>query len=163
VIKSIQEDAHSLGRPYARFYLNAAQSIPNVTWTEIGWNAVDTDPFQALNPATPGRMYVRVPGRYRIQTQVTWAPDNVGGFRGIRILKVNNLTLLRAQAILPSSQQQNNRTGTLIEAYDFVGATNEYYSTQVYQNTGAALAIQGTAAGADLGTMMSIEYMGRVS
>lgn len=118
----------------ARVYHNAAQSIPNTTWTTLAFNSerFDTDVIHD-NTTNNSRLTCKTAGKYLIICQVFLATNGTGA-RHAKI-KLNGAT-----DIAYCTSNANASTGVIVQCatvYDL--AVNDYVEAGVYQDSGGAL------------------------
>jgi hypothetical protein len=114
----------------------AAQSIPNGTWTDLGWdyNSIDNSGIHptATNNAN---ILIKEAGTYRIFARTQFAANDVG----VRIMRVlqNGVLVDRTTVAVPASPASQVTTiGTEIIRYLIPGTT---VRVEVYQTSGGAL------------------------
>lgn len=146
-INDLQRDVERLKRvekirhPGARIYRNAAQSIPNDTFTTLAFNSerYDTDDFHdtAVNNS---RLTIPVSGRYLIAATLMFDASAVG-YRQAGVFI--NGSLIISLVTLPATG------GGIQTNLNVVGignlAAGEYAEIGVRQNSGAALNVASAA------------------
>lgn len=112
------------------------QSITNATWTDIVWNVDLSDPNDMHSSTVDNEnIYVRTSGWYEVKAQVSFDPVAAGKYL-CKLLK-NNTTIDRTTV----TEQAPTTAGpaTLITSIIVYAVTGDYFSSQVYQNTGGAV------------------------
>jgi hypothetical protein len=121
-------------RPACRAYNNAGQSIPNNSWTNVTF---DTEEFDTDNMITPPVGYItvkRLAGYYMITGQVTFESTSTAG-------------TIRAM-LIDGAWDWRKPTGAwgltnLAAASIRHKAVNDKLYLAVYQDSGAAMSLQG--------------------
>jgi hypothetical protein len=115
---------------------SAAQAIPNTAYTSLLWNISQIDHTGLHSTATDtDRIYIKEAGTYQISAQFYFAANAVG-YRIGRILK-NGATLNRTTVSAPvnSAGVASTFSSQIVNA----AVPGDYYSVEVYQNSGGAL------------------------
>lgn len=121
----------------------AVQSIPNAANTVLLWsfNSIDNQGLHSTTTDTD-KIYIKEAGIYRISAQFTFAA-NATGVRQARILK-NGSALNRTTVTVPVSSA--SITSTMHSAIVNSAVPGDYFSVDVYQNSGGALDHQNNEA-----------------
>ena len=121
----------------------AVQSIPNAANTVLLWsfNSIDNQGLHSTTTDTD-KIYIKEAGIYRISAQFTFAA-NATGVRQARILK-NGSALNRTTVTVPVSSA--SVVSTMHSAIVNSAVPGDYFSVDVYQNSGGALDHQNNEA-----------------
>ena len=118
-----------------------AQSIPNNTLTAIAFDSVNFD-VGGVHSATTNNSRFTVPvgyvGPWLLSARVAWSGASAVGQRQIRIVK-------NGSTVIGIVQQPGSGAtlGSQITGLDVAATAGDYYECIVYQDSGAALDVQG--------------------
>ena len=121
----------------------AVQSIPNAANTVLLWsfNSIDNQGLHSTTTDTD-KIYIKEAGTYRISAQFSFAA-NATGVRQARIFK-NGSALNRTTVTVPVSSA--SVVSTMHSAIVNSAVPGDYFSVDVYQNSGGALDHQNNEA-----------------
>lgn len=146
--------AHGLIIPHAKFITPQRQtvadiSIANNTATLLRWTAsAYTDPTNIIgNPNialnADGRITIAADGLYVVKCKFTFASSTAGTTRNLQILLNAGATVIDSD-----SRIQNGAVGTTLQCvFDYRFVAGDYFTTNVLQVSGGALASFSQAAG----------------
>lgn len=121
----------------------AVQSIPNNAYTALNWDSNQVDNQGLHSTATnTSNIYIKEAGTYRISAQLYFAA-NATGVRIARIQK-NGSALNRTTVSVPVSSA--SVASTMHSSIINSAVPGDYYSVEVYQNSGGALDHQNNEA-----------------
>lgn len=125
----------------ARVYRTTSQSINNVTWTAISFDAEQFDNDTIHEGVTnPTRLTCKTAGVYQITGHANFAP-NATGTRHISI-RIGGATFIALQSS-PNLGVGNGINFSITTIWEM--AVNDYAELCVYQDSGGALNIQGAS------------------
>jgi len=122
---------------------SAVQSIPNNAYTTLNWNTnqIDNQGLHSIS-ANTDKIYIKEAGTYRISAQFCFA-GNATGNRQARIQK-NGAGLDRTTVTQPSNAA--GVSSTMHSSVLNAAVPGDYFSVEVYQNSGGALDHQNNEA-----------------
>ena len=122
---------------------SAVQSIANNVYATLLWstNTIDNQGLHSTTSNTD-RIYIKEPGTYRISAQFSFA-GNATGNRQARIQK-NGAALNRTTVTQPSNAA--GVASTMHSSILNAAVPGDYFSVEVYQNSGGALDHQNNEA-----------------
>jgi hypothetical protein len=142
-------------RPHAMLLRSAAQSINNSAWTTIAWDSEETD-ADGMHAASATTVSIPFDGFYLIEGAGNFVA-NATGARGAR--------LRRNAAVIPGGAASTLASVAINTSV--VTPTRRIYCTQgdtidlqVWQSSGAALNVVGTAADSSFAASLSVTYDG---
>lgn len=120
--------------PAARVYHNAAQSIPNATWTALAFNSERFDNNSIHDVTTNNsRLTCNTAGLYLISGHIQYATSTAGTYRQLGIL-LNGATQLAMVLISPPNALAKMSVATVYQL-----AAGDYVELTTSQDSGGAL------------------------
>lgn len=127
------------GAPIAtHVYRTTSQSIPNATWTTVSFSAAISDPWSRWDGATA--CYAQYAGYYQVSVRGTWA-SNATGVRMLAIVRNGSDYVDTQEMTAVNGLDHHMSTSCLVYL-----SAGEYVQMRVYQNSGGAMNIGGTAS-----------------